>query len=171
MPIEEPIRRAAIALGANLGDRRRTLELATAAIGERIGKVVAASSWIETPALIHPDDPATSYPPFLNGCLVSATSLEPDEILIRLHGIEEQLGRRRAEETARWRPRMIDLDLIALDDLVLDTRSLRLPHPEMRKRSFVLGPLAQVWPDWKDPITGLTALALRDRLVAEEAPV
>jgi hypothetical protein len=41
----------------------------------------------------------------------------------------------------------------------------------MRKRSFVLGPLAQVWPDWKDPITGLTALALRDRLVAEEAPV
>jgi 2-amino-4-hydroxy-6-hydroxymethyldihydropteridine diphosphokinase len=168
MASEEPNRWAAIALGANLGDRRRTLELATAAINERIGSVLAAARLIETPALIHPDDPATDYPPFLNGCVVSATSLAPPAILAHLHGIEEELGRRRAEETARWRPRTIDLDLIAVDDLVLDTPSLRLPHPELRKRAFVLEPLAEVWPEWRDPVTGLTAVELRDRLATKE---
>ena len=110
------IRRAAIALGANLGDRRATLERAVALIGAEIGPVEARSGWLETAAMIHPDDPAQSYPAFINGVLLASTSLAPLEVLDRLHGIEARLGRDRNAETARWRPRLIDLDLIAVED-------------------------------------------------------
>jgi 2-amino-4-hydroxy-6-hydroxymethyldihydropteridine diphosphokinase len=162
------IRRAAIALGANLGDRRATLERAVALIGAEIGPVEARSGWLETAAMIHPDDPAQSYPAFINGVLLASTPLAPLEVLDRLHGIEARLGRDRNAETARWRPRLIDLDLIAVEDLVLDTPRLQLPHPEMYKRRFVLAPLVEVWPDWRHPLLGATAADLLDALPPEE---
>lgn len=155
-----PQQRAIIALGANLGDRQATLERAVEAIAREIGQVVARSRWLETPALIHPDDPAGSYPPFLNGVLVAETALKPASILERLHAIEAALGRDRSRETARWRPRLIDLDLIGLDGLVVDQPGLMLPHPEMHRRDFVLEPLCDVWPDWRHPILGRTAREL-----------
>ena len=162
-----PSRRAAIALGANLGNRHATLEQAAALIGAEIGPVAGRSSWIETAALIHPDDdPAATYPPFLNGVLVARTDSEPHAILAKLHLIEARLGRDRSNETARWRPRLIDLDLIAVDDLVLDAPDLRLPHPEMHKRAFVLRPLCEVWPDWRHPVLGRTAAELAAALGA-----
>jgi 2-amino-4-hydroxy-6-hydroxymethyldihydropteridine diphosphokinase len=160
-------RRAVVALGANLGDREATLTRAVELIGEEIGPVQARSAWVETEALIHPDDPATSYPPFLNGVLVARTDLDPEEVLRRLHAIEARLGRDRDRETARWRPRAIDLDLVAFDSVVLDTPTLRLPHPEMHKRRFVLAPMAEVWPDWRHPLLGVSAADLLERLRAE----
>ena len=162
-----PARRAVVALGANLGDRHTTLGQAAALIAAEIGPIVSRSRWLETPALIHPDDPAQSYPAYLNGVLVASTPLPPAEILQRLHAIEGRLGRDRGKETARWRPRLIDLDLIAVDDLVLDAEGLRLPHPEMHKRDFVLAPMCEVWPDWRHPILGRTAA---DLLIALDAP-
>lgn len=160
-------RRAVVALGANLGERRATLERAVALIGEEVGPVEACSAWLETAALIHPDDPATSYPPFLNGVLVARTALGPEDVLRRLHAVEARLGRDRADEAVRWRPRAIDLDLIAVDELVLDTPSLRLPHPEMHRRRFVLLPMAEVWPDWRHPVLGVTAADLLEVLPPE----
>jgi 2-amino-4-hydroxy-6-hydroxymethyldihydropteridine diphosphokinase len=159
-----PARRAVVALGANLGDRQATLERAATLIAAEIGPVVARSRWLETPALIHPDDPARSYPAFLNGVLVAATPLPPAEILQRLHAIEARLGRDRSQETARWRPRLIDLDLIAVEDLVQDDPSLVLPHPEMHRRDFVLAPLCEVWPDWRHPLLGRSARQLLETL-------
>jgi 2-amino-4-hydroxy-6-hydroxymethyldihydropteridine diphosphokinase len=153
-------RRAIVALGANLGDRRTTLEQAVLLIESEVGEVAARSRWLATPALIHPDDPAKSYPEFLNGVVILRTRLEPAAILQRLHAIEARLGRDRSTETARWRPRLIDLDLIAVDDLVLDEPDLRLPHPEMHRRDFVLSPLCEVWPDWRHPLLGRTAREL-----------
>jgi 2-amino-4-hydroxy-6-hydroxymethyldihydropteridine diphosphokinase len=153
-------RRAIVALGANLGDRRATLERAVRLIGSELGRVEARSRWLATPALIHPDDPARSYPEFLNGAVVLRTPLAPAAILQRLHAIEARLGRDRSTETARWRPRLIDLDLIAVDDLVLDEPDLRLPHPEMHRRDFVLAPLCEVCPDWRHPLLGRTAREL-----------
>lgn len=157
-----------MALGANLGDRQATLARAVDLIGEEIGPVEARSAWLETEALIHPDDPATAYPPYLNGVLVARTDLEPPEILRRLHAVEARLGRDRSRETARWRPRTVDLDLVALEDAVVDTPALRLPHPEMHRRRFVLAPMVEVWPDWRHPQLGATTAELLARL--EDGP-
>ena len=161
-----PTARAVVALGANLGDRRATLERAVELIAAEIGPVVARSAWLATPALIHPDDPAQSYPEFLNGAVLVRTALEPEQVLAGLHAIEADLGRDRSRETARWRPRLIDLDLIAVDDLVRDDAGLRLPYPEMHKRDFVLVPFCAVWPDWRHPLLGRTAAELLAELRA-----
>ena len=151
-----PHRRAVVALGANLGDRRATLERAVALIGAEVGEVVARSGWIATAALIHPDDPATDYPAFLNGVVLASTALGPEEVLAQLHAIEARLGRDRAAETARWRPRAVDLDLIALDGVVVERADLRLPHPAMQERRFVLEPMAEVWAGWRHPVLGMS---------------
>src|SRR5690242_18954374 len=113
-------RGAVVALGGNLGDRDATLARAVELVGDEIGAVGARSAWLATEALIHPADPATAYPPYLNGVLLAPNALEPEEILRRLHAIEARLGRERSRETARWRPRTVDLDLVALDDVMLD---------------------------------------------------
>lgn len=155
---------AVIALGANQGDRRATLARALELLAAELGPLVAVSGWLETEALIHPDDPAPWYPPYLNGVALMRTSLAPHALLEGLQSIERRLGRDRRRETARWRPRLVDLDLIAVDDRVLDTPDLVLPHPEMHKRVFVLDPMAEVWPDWRHPRLGLTVRQMRDAL-------
>lgn len=165
-PLQES--RAIVALGANLGDRLATLEQAVALMGAEIGRVVARSAWLATPAMIHPDDPAQSYPEFLNGAALVRTSLAPDAILAGLHSIEARLGRDRSQETARWRPRLIDLDLIAVDDVVRSEAALQLPHPEMHKREFVLAPFCEVWPDWQHPVLHRTAAELLAALQAAQ---
>lgn len=167
MSPSHPPQRAVVALGANLGDRRATLEQAVVLMAE-LGEVMARSSWLETPALIHPDDPAQSYPEYLNGAVLLRTGLPPAELLAGLHRIEARLGRNRAAETARWRPRLIDLDLIAVEDQVLDGDGLRLPHPEMHKRDFVLAPFCEIWPDWRHPVLGRTAAQLLAELRAAQ---
>jgi 2-amino-4-hydroxy-6-hydroxymethyldihydropteridine diphosphokinase len=161
-------RRAVVALGANLGDREATLARAVELIGDEIGPVEARSAWLETEALIHPEDPASAYPPYLNGVLIARTGLDPEEVLRRLHAIEARLGRDRSREIARWRPRTVDLDLVAHEDVMLDTPALRLPHPEMHKRRFVLAPMAEVWPDWRHPRLGATTAELLGRLEEDE---
>lgn len=165
MPRSPAPQRAVVALGANLGERRRTLEQAVELMAA-LGEIVARSRWLETPALIHPDDPAKSYPEFLNGAVLLRSDLPPEELLAGLHRIEARLGRDRATETARWRPRLIDLDLIAVEDLVLDRDDLHLPHPEMHKRDFVLAPFCEVWPDWRHPLLGRAATELLAELRA-----
>ena len=97
------------------------------------------------------------------------TTLAPAAILAGLHAIEARLGRDRSCETARWRPRLIDLDLIARGGSGASTTpALRLPHPEMHKRDFVLAPFCEVWPDWRHPVLGLTAAELLAALRAAQ---
>jgi 2-amino-4-hydroxy-6-hydroxymethyldihydropteridine diphosphokinase len=160
-------RRAVVALGANLGDRQATLDRAAELIAAEVGPLAARSRWHETPAMIHPDDPAQPYPAFLNGAVLVRTPLAPGEILRALHAIEARLGRDRSREAARWRPRLIDLDLVAVEDLVAEGPSLRLPHPEMHKRDFVLAPFCEVWPAWRHPVLDRTAEELLASLWAE----
>jgi 2-amino-4-hydroxy-6-hydroxymethyldihydropteridine diphosphokinase len=152
--------RAVIALGANLGDRRTTLEHAVQLIGQQVGEVLARSRWHETEALVLASDRGARHPPFLNGAVLVRTALAPDRLLERLQAIERRLGRDRAAEPKRWQPRIVDLDLIALDERVVDAQHLRVPHPEMHKRDFVLAPMLEVWPDWRHPLLGRTVTEL-----------
>ncbi|MFM2152123.1 MAG: hypothetical protein RL199_558 [Pseudomonadota bacterium] len=131
-------RTSVIALGSNLGDREVFLRTACARLGQ-LGHLVAVSSLYET-APIGP-----SQPVYLNGVALLATELEPTDLLRGLLGIESSLGRVR---DVRWGPRSIDLDLVAMDDLVVDAPELTLPHPEAHRRAFVLAPLAEVAPDF-----------------------
>ena len=139
-----------VALGANLpspihGGPRQTLEAALGALDRAGLRVVARSAWYETAPV-----PASDQPWYVNGVAIVATSLGPDEVLSLLHRIEADFGRVRAGVNAA---RVLDLDLLAYDDLVSTDWPL-LPHPRLAERAFVLRPLADVAPDWRHPVTG-----------------
>jgi 2-amino-4-hydroxy-6-hydroxymethyldihydropteridine diphosphokinase len=141
---------AAIALGSNLGDSRAILDQTILMLGATPGITVASCShWYQTKALTLPHAPP--QPDYLNGCAILHTSLSPEALLQTLLAIEQTFGRVRAEP---WAARTLDLDLLLFDDVILDTPTLQIPHPRMGQRAFVLVPLADIAPDWIDPISG-----------------
>jgi len=140
------VRQSAIALGSNLGNSRATLETALATLTQTPGIILKArSSWYQTKAVGPPQ------PDYINGCALLQVQLTPHLLLERLLGIEAQFGRVRQE---RWGPRSLDLDLLLYDDLILNTPTLVLPHPRMKERAFVLVPLAEIAPNWVEPVSG-----------------
>lgn len=135
-----------IALGSNLGDRRRTLLRAIDEL-RRVITIVRVSSIHET----DPVDASPGSPRFLNMVVAGHTTLTPEDLLARLLDIEQRLGRIRR---ARNAPRTIDLDLILHGANVRRTRELTLPHPRYREREFVMKPLRELRLGWRDPLTG-----------------
>jgi 2-amino-4-hydroxy-6-hydroxymethyldihydropteridine diphosphokinase len=133
---------ALVALGGNLGDVRHTLDRAVAAFcdGKEV-RLLARSSDYRTPPWGVEDQP-----PFVNLAIAVETGLTPHALLARAQAVERALGRERATER-RWGPRPIDMDLIAYDDVALDTPDLTLPHPRLFERAFVLVPLAEIAPE------------------------
>jgi 2-amino-4-hydroxy-6-hydroxymethyldihydropteridine diphosphokinase len=130
--------RAHVALGANLGDARATLEAARKALAELPGtSLAAASSWWRTA----PVD--ATGPDFLNGVVALDTTLGPFELLDALQAIEHAHGRLRPHRNA---PRTLDLDLLTYGDERIASDRLTLPHPRMAERAFVLAPLLEVAP-------------------------
>ena len=154
--------RAVLALGSNLGDREQTLRNATAALAERFS-VVAASSIVQTPAL-KPHGVDRDAPAYLNAVLIVETTLEPEQLLTVVNGIEHAHGRVREEH---WGDRTLDIDIVAMDDVTLDTEKLTIPHPRAASRAFVLAPWAEVDPAAELPGHGLIA----DLLVGLDEPV
>ena len=153
-----PRQQAAIALGANLGDCRATLEGALAALEASPGvRLLARSHWYRSAPVGPPQ------PDYLNGCALLAVALEPEALLERLLATERRFGRVRGE---RWGPRSLDLDLLLMGDRRLSTPRLTLPHPRLRERAFVLVPLAEIAPAWIDPISGRSVAALAAALPA-----
>ena len=133
---------ALIGLGGNVGDARNTLDRAVALLcKDGQVRLLARSSDYRTPpwGFEH-------QPPFINLCIAVETSLTPHDLLARAQAIEHALGRERAKER-RWGPRRIDIDLLAYDDLTLQTPDLTLPHPRLFARAFVLAPLAEIAPE------------------------
>lgn len=137
-----------VALGSNLGDRRRYLLAAIDAMN-RAGLHVVRTSPIHETAPV--DAPAGS-PPFLNMVVAGHTSLDPRETLDRLRTIEGRLGRRR---TVRNAPRTLDLDLILHSAHLLRTPALTVPHPRYLQRPFVMEPLRELRLPWRDPGSGV----------------
>jgi 2-amino-4-hydroxy-6-hydroxymethyldihydropteridine diphosphokinase len=134
------VTRAYVGIGANLGDRRATLERAVELLDARDGvTVVGVSSLRET----EPWGPV-SQPPFLNGAVALETTLSARALLDELLAVERALGRSREGE--RWGPRTIDLDLLLFGDEVVDQPGLHVPHPRLPERVFALEPLAELDP-------------------------
>jgi 2-amino-4-hydroxy-6-hydroxymethyldihydropteridine diphosphokinase len=132
-----------IALGTNLEDRFANLREAIKAMPPEI-TVLAKSHIYETPPWGYEDQPA-----FLNMVVRVETGLGPESLLKHLKQLEVELGR---EQNFRWGPRLIDLDILFYDNLIIDTPPLVVPHPRLQERSFVLVPLADVAPDLIHPL-------------------
>ncbi|MEA5515004.1 2-amino-4-hydroxy-6-hydroxymethyldihydropteridine diphosphokinase [Nodularia sp. UHCC 0506] len=139
-------RASAIALGGNIGDSHQILAAAIETLAQTPGiKLQAKSSWYRTKAVGPPQ------PDYLNGCAILQVEMPPHLLLETLLATEQQFGRVRHE---RWGARSLDLDLLLYDDFILDTLNLQIPHPRMRERAFVLVPLAEIAPDWVEPVSG-----------------
>jgi len=132
-----------IALGTNLGERLANLRAAIKSMQPEI-TVLAESHVYETPPWGYEDQPA-----FLNMVVKAETDLEPELLLNNLKQLEVELGRK---QNFRWGPRLIDLDILFYDDLVLELPPLVIPHPRLHERAFVLVPLMDVAPDLIHPI-------------------
>ena len=136
---------AYLGLGSNLGDKKGYLDQAVKMLGERPDcRVEKLSSYLVTKPYggVEQDD-------FLNACLALKTLLSPEELLERLHEIEQAAHR---ERLIHWGPRTLDLDILLYDDLILETEDLVIPHPGMHLRDFVLKPLREIAPNKRHPI-------------------
>ena len=141
--------RAYVALGSNLGDREATLRSALEALAAEPGiDVVAVSRFYDTEPVGYVDQPR-----FLNGAAALETELPPRELLERLLAVELRFGRSR-EDVPSQGPRTLDLDLLLYGDAEIDEPGLRVPHPRLHERRFVLEPLADLDPGLEVPGKG-----------------
>ena len=146
--------RVYVGIGSNLGDRKaNTLEAVDRVSKLNRTRVVRASSLYES----EPFGDAKTW--FVNSVIEIETEFLPDELLKKLKAIEKAMGRKRVKGK-RWGSRVIDLDILLCDQEVVETRSLKVPHPEMHRRRFVLLPLAELAPHVVHPQLGHSVSAL-----------
>ncbi len=143
------MKKAYIALGSNLGERLENLKQALELLeGEIAIMIQEVSAVYETAPVGGP-----KQEPFLNACAAITTNLLPTQLLLKMLGVEETMGRIRKE---RWGPRIIDLDLLIYEGATMITPLLELPHPRLAERDFVLFPLFDIAPDLLIPAKGKT---------------
>ncbi|MGB9811773.1 MAG: 2-amino-4-hydroxy-6-hydroxymethyldihydropteridine diphosphokinase [Dictyoglomus turgidum] len=150
-----------IAIGSNIGDRRKNIETALKKMEELGLRIIKKSSIIETEPYGYKDQDK-----FLNGVVLVETGFDPFELLELLLNIEKEMGR---ERKIKWGPRNIDLDIIFYDDLVIDTENLKIPHPDAHNRTFVMGPLSEIAPDFVHPVLKKTVEEIYKELIEKNA--
>ena len=155
--------RVFIGLGSNLGNRRanyqKALELVAALPKTR---VVKRSSLYES----EPIGDAKNW--YVNGAIEIETEFAPDKLLHRLQATEQAMGRKKTPQTKKWASRKIDLDILLFDNYIIETRSLKIPHPELQNRRFVLLPLSELAPQLIHPRLGVTIAELLAALKDEK---
>lgn len=139
-----------LGLGSNLGDRMSYLAMGLRLLGEVL-RIVDVSPVVASEAEGVP--PAENHPDFLNAVIRGRTRLAPVELLEACHGMEERAGRVRGRSGA---PRTLDIDLLFYGQRVMKTNVLEVPHPRWKERGFVLRPLLELAPEWRDPESGRT---------------
>ena len=144
-----------LSLGSNMGDRAKNLRAAIAALGKTGVQVVRTSSLYETEPVDYLDQAW-----FLNMAIEAETELGALELLRALRQIETQMG---SKKVIAKGPRLIDMDILLYADQVIDTPELQVPHPRMHLRRFVLEPLAEIAPNARHPVSGLSATAMLAR--------
>ena len=153
--------KVAIAIGSNLGDRRAAIRYAV----DRLSGLVTDGSLSDIIETEPEGEGLGDQPLYLNAVMVGETTLGARALLDALLAIESGFGRRRPAPGAA---RTLDLDLLLLGDQTIDEPGLHVPHPRFRERFFVLGPLAELAPDMRDPVTGLRVAELLRALLRDE---
>ena len=146
--------RAVLSLGSNLGNSEEILSSAAEALNE-VSEVIALSSFYQTRPVGGPPQPD-----FINAVIIIETNLEPEELLLVAQAIEGAHGRERNENTVKWGPRFLDIDLIKCDEMLINTPDLTIPHPRAHEREFVLRPWNEI-----DPAATLPGLGAISRLL------
>lgn len=151
--------RAYVALGSNLGDREKYLQMGVEAMKERKDiRLQKVSSFRQTAPY-----GGVAQEDFLNGVMELRTLLTPQELLDYLHEVEQRAERKRE---IHWGPRTLDLDILLYDDLVMDSEHLTIPHVDMQNRDFVLGPMVEIASWVRHPVLGMTMGQLYERLIS-----
>lgn len=152
-----------INIGSNLGNRRLNLSKAMRAVGQEFGAFELSHIVESEPWGFESDHP------FLNVGMAFATELSPEEVLTKLQAIEKRLspGNHRKADGS-YADRYVDIDIVAIDRISLNTPALTLPHPRLAERKFFLEPMAELAPGWSHPATNLTPADMLERLEAKE---
>ena len=146
-----------------MGERRDNLYRAVVALAAGTGGC-AVSSIVES-------EPwgFDSKNRFMNLGICLSCNLEPQAMLDRIHEIERRLGSAsHRDEHGGYIDRLVDIDIVAIDDMVIDTPTLQVPHPHLAERDFFLRPMIQLAPDWRHPVNGLTASQMLEKLSSKE---
>ena len=146
--------RAVLSLGSNLGNSAEILSSAAEALNE-VSEVIALSSFYQTRPVGGPPQPD-----IINAVINNDTNQEPEELLLVAQAIEGAHGRERNENTVKWGPRFLDIDLIKCDEMLINSPDLTIPHPRAHEREFVLRPWNEI-----DPAATLPGLGAISRLL------
>lgn len=153
--------RAVLSLGSNLGNSAEILSSAAEALNE-VSEVIALSSFYQTRPVGGPPQPD-----FINAVIIIETNLEPEELLLVAQAIEGAHGRERNENTVKWGPRFLDIDLIKCDEMLINSPDLTIPHPRAHEREFVLRPWNEIDPAATLPGFGAISRLLESRQFSE----
>ena len=152
-------------IGSNIGDRRDNLYRAVVALSAGMGGC-AVSSIVESEPWGFESDNR-----FMNIGVWLSSDITPQEMLDYIHKIERRLGSgSHRDDQGGYIDRLVDIDIMAIDDLVIDTPTLQVPHPHLSERDFFLRPMMQLAPDWHHPVNGLTARQMLEKMSSTGTP-